>query len=309
MSETNGSIQELLDRLVETKESDLAHEIIARLQSEIVILPAIMPKDASPEQFNKLKEYAEAGKDGLPEGIQPNPCVLEDNEGKKLFPVFTSEREMGKDPMIQSFPILLHLPFAKCVQMLEQTKEVRAIVVNPFSHNMRIDFSDKKEKADDREESDLGNRKITEPQFHALVRQHVEATLLPKRLFEEGEALFREIAKEGQRFLLSLYEPPYAKKQNCPYRMEDFDSMTVMIRDDLQITRLTLPDINLYVGTCSSVFLVWNPIQKEAAYYAIVLKPEKKRALYQAYPDGTNREIGNAPEESSELQAIIDLYS
>ncbi|MDE6852792.1 MAG: SseB family protein [Lachnospiraceae bacterium] len=302
-------LEKILDRLTETKDSELAHQFMKEVQNSIVILPAVLPPDTDPKLIEQMQEMTKNGvEQPLPEEANPKPCVLEDQKGNKLFPVFTSLEHMYQSDTMEQFPVRLNIPFGRCVQLLGQTQDVRSIVVNPFSHNFQVDF--KIEKKDKAEDGQLKNgEKITEAQFHALVRQHVEANLLPKRLFAEKDALMKEVAEGGSQFILQLFEPPYAQQGTCPYSEENFDVLSLMIRDDLQIIQISLPDKHLYVGTCSKVFLVWNPEKQEAAYYAIVLSKGKRLILHQAFEDGTNKELSEAPKEGSELQAIIDLYS
>ncbi len=303
-------LEEILDQLTKTKSSDLAHQLMQELQHSTVVLPAIMPPDTDSGILNQMKEAAQSGREAtLPKEANPVPCILEDKEGKKLIPVFTSLKELEKDDSMNKFPVRLNLPFGRCVQFLGQTQDVRAIVVNPFSHNFRVDFNVEKTE-DSREDGQIQDgQKITEAQFHALVRQHVEANLMPKRLFEEKGTFLQEITDGGKEYILQLFGPPYAKKHNCPYLADDFDVLSLMIREDLKIVQITLPAKHFYVGTCSKVFLVWNPQTEETAYYAIVLRKDKHRILHQAFADGTNQEISEAPAEGSELQKIIDLYS
>lgn len=302
-------LEKILDRLTETKDSELAHQFMKEVQNSIVILPAVLPPDTDPKLIEQMQEMTKDGKEQpLPEEANPKPCVLEDKKGSKLFPVFTSLEHLYKDRSMEQFPVRLNIPFGRCVQLLGQTPDVRSIVVNPFSHNFQVDF--KIEEKDHAEDGQLKNgEKITEAQFHALVRQHVEAHLLPKRLFMEQETLMKEITEGGKSYILELFKPPYAQNGVCPYTEEDFDVLSLMVRDDLQIIQISLPGKHLYVGTCSKVFLVWNPEKQEAAYYAIVLSKGKRLILHQAFEDGSNKELSEAPEEGSELQTIIDLYS
>lgn len=303
-------LEEILDQLTETKESELAHQLMKELQNSIVILPAVLPPDTDPALVKQMQEMTKDGTEQpLPDEANPKPCVLEDQKGNKLFPVFTSLKQMNKDKSMEQFPVRLNIPFGQCVQLMGRTKDVRSIVVNPFTHNFQVDF-----KVEDSEAADDGQlrngQKITETQFHALVRQHVEANMMPKRLFEEKETFLEEVKDGGSSYLLSLFQPPYEnQKGDCPYTEEDFDVLSLLVRDDLQIIQISLPGKHLYIGTCSKVFLVWNPEKQEAAYYAIVMSKDKRLILHQAFEDGTNREITEAPAEGSELQAVIDLCS
>lgn len=302
-------LNELLDEISETKEGDLAHRIIQELQKSIVILPAVMPADTDPEMLRQMKEsVSQGGEAPLPDGANPIPCILEDKEGKKLIPVFTTAEELEKDKITDHFPLRINIPFQHCIQIMGQTDDVRGIVVNPFSHNFRVDFS--VEKKPEEGAGEIQDRqKITEEQFHALVRQHVEATLMPEKLFQEKENFINQVRQGGKEYIFSLYKPPYNRGRSCPYTKEDFDVMSLMIRDDLLVIQISLPAKHYYVGTCSKVFLVWNPEKQEAAYYAIVLRKDRHLILHQAFADGTNREISEAPAEGSELQAVIDLHS
>lgn len=303
-------LEEILDQLTETRNPDLAHQLMKELQNSIVILPAIMPPDSDPELLERMEDMAKTGEEQpLPDNANPKPCILEDKNGNKLVPVFTSEEHININESMKHFPVRLNIPYGQCVQFLGQTPDVRSIVVNPFTHNFQADFQIDK-PGDDAESGMLKNgQKITEAQFHALVRQHVEANLIPKRLFEEQDAFMQEISEGGSHYLLKLFQPPYTQNGTCPYTEKDFDVLSLMIRDDLKIVQITLPEKHLYVGTCTKVYLVWNPVREETAYYAIVLGKDKRLILHQAFADGTNQEISEVSEGESELQMIIDRYS
>lgn len=303
-------LEELLDQLTETRNPDLAHQLMKELQNSIVILPAVMPPDSDPELLRQMEDMAVKGEERpLPDHANPNPCILEDQKGNKVLPVFTSEKHLNSNDTMKHFPVRLNIPYGQCVQLLGQTDDVRSIVVNPFTHNFQADFQiDQSQDHPDSGQLQNG-QKITAAQFHALVRQHVEADLMPKRLFEEQGDFIQEISTGGSCYLLELYQPPYTQHDQCPYTEEDFDVLSLMIRDDLQIVQLTLPRKHLYTGTCTKVYLIWNPVKAEAAYYAIVLQKDRHLMLHQAFADGTNRKVSEAPEEGSELQKMIDLYS
>lgn len=233
-------------------------------------------------------------------GANPHPCILQDREGNKLLPVFTSEEEMKKGKQPMRFPLILNMPYQACVNMMAKSQEIRAIVVNPYSHNVVINFK-KEEKPE---------KKLTEPQFHALVRQHIESALLPRKIFEEKETFIKELSKRREECLLELYQPPYEKMKNCPYTLEQFELMTLQISETMQLMQIILPTVHLYPGTCPRVFITWNPETQDAAYYAVVRrKQNEQNQLFQVMADGTKKDLGEAPSEGLELQSIINLQN
>lgn len=110
MATDNRKIEKLLDQMKDTQSTELATQLTEALAESHVYVPAIMPRDTKPEVLRKMMENAGV-ETAIPEGVQPQPCILQNDNGMKFFPIFTSEEEMQKGKGIPAFPITLNVPF------------------------------------------------------------------------------------------------------------------------------------------------------------------------------------------------------
>ena len=105
MATDNRKIEKLLDQMKDTQSTELATQLTEALAESHVYVPAIMPRDTKPEV---LRNDGNPGVEtAIPEGAQPQPCILQNDNGMKFFPIFTSEgRNAGKEKEFLHF--LLH---------------------------------------------------------------------------------------------------------------------------------------------------------------------------------------------------------
>lgn len=140
-----------------------------------------------------------------------------------------------------------------------------------------------------------------------MARQRVEAELLPKALFAGKTDMVERLRKDCATELLKLYEQAYPKEIGCPYTEDDFDLLSINARENLSVIRITMPSSHMYAGICPVILLRFNPQTEDLQYFAVVKGDEPgEMHLFEALPDGTNRDCGEAPEEGSELQFMID---
>lgn len=87
----------------------------------------------SKEDEEKLKQ---GGQVKLDKPIQINPMLLTDNTGKTVFPVFSGNDTMPDDMKKKTQKV--NLPFANCVGMLRNLKNVDTFVLDPYTANIRF---------------------------------------------------------------------------------------------------------------------------------------------------------------------------
>lgn len=87
----------------------------------------------SKEDEEKLKQ---GGQVKLEKPIQINPMLLTDNTGKTVFPVFSGNDTMPEDMKKKTQKV--NLPFANCVGMLRNLKNVDTFVLDPYTANIRF---------------------------------------------------------------------------------------------------------------------------------------------------------------------------
>ena len=309
----NQEIVEILDRLKEEKTQELADQAMKALAGINVFIPAVMPKDTPQEILDDMTSQPNTPRP-IPEGAQPQPCVIQNGEGQKYFAVFTSEEEMTRNEDFPRYPITINIPFnAFMDKIVIQSERIKGVVVNPFSHNFVMNI-DKEATAQAREmakqSSEPQKIKLTPAQFHAIIRQSIESTHIPKKLFAEGEEFVNDLRERQGECLMEFFEEPYSHGQECPYTADDFEFMSLFISDTLQLTRITMPTSNLYPGNAVTLFITWNPEEKTACYFG-VLKGRNGEfdKLMEMTADGQGIDHGDAPSEGSELQLIIDLVN
>ncbi len=306
--------KELLDALVAMKNEpnkEHADDLTAILNDSVMLVPAVMPKDTDPAIIKQMMKNPKKPMP-MPAGARPSPCILQNGQGERFFPMFTSEEEIEKGKNVQKYPITLNMPFKACIDIILGSGDIKGAVINPYSHNVIMNIgrgpgqADAGEKADDALDKD----KLTEPQFHAMTRQRIEANVLPKKLFDEGASFLSDLLDGRGERMMELFEETYSQKCACPYSEDDFDFMTLNISDELQLTRISMPSANLCPGIAKAIFIAWNPKEEKMRYFGI-LKGRKGEAdvLMEIESDGRALNHGDAPDEGSELSRIIDVAS
>ena len=299
MATENRKIEKILDEMKEKQSNELATQLTEALSEAHVYVPATMPKDTDPEILKKMMENPGV-ESPIPEGAQPQPCILQNDNGMRFFPVFTSEEEMQKGAGVPRFPITLNLPFKTCLDIMSSISGITAAVLNPFNQNIVMNVSKNAAK----------QTQLTEAQFHAVIRQQMESRVFPHKVHTGGEEYINDLCERQGECIMELFEEPYAKTDNCPYSAEDYEFMTLNISDTLRLIRITMPTDKQYPEMAISVFIAWNPVEKKSRYFAIIKGREgEENKLYEVTAEQKVEALGVAPDDGMELQSIIDLAS
>lgn len=299
MATENRKIEKILDEMKEKQSNELATQLTEALSEAHVYVPATMPKDTDPEILKKMMENPGV-ESPIPEGAQPQPCILQNDNGMRFFPVFTSEEEMQKGAGVPRFPITLNLPFKTCLDIMSSISGITAAVLNPFNQNIVMNVSKNAAK----------QTQLTEAQFHAVIRQQMESRVFPNKVHTGGEEYINDLCERQGECIMELFEEPYAKTDNCPYSAEDYEFMTLNISDTLRLIRITMPTDKQYPEMAISVFIAWNPVEKKSRYFAIIKGREgEENKLYEVTAEQKVEALGVAPDDGMELQSIIDLAS
>lgn len=293
----NKKLEQILEELKGKKEAPSA-EVLDMIKNTNVISPALLPKDTPPEIMRRMLQNP--GKpQAIPEGIQPQPCILENGNGEKFLAVFTSGQEMKKSKNAPAFPLLMNVSFQNCIDLIRKNPEINGVVINPYTQNMILHIAENKPQPQ--------TIQVTLEQFHIMSRQKFEAYYLPKNLFDKKAEYIGRLQKEEGDFLRELYEGVYDTEVACPYMPEDFECMSLNISEELMLFRITMPSKNLVTGTCSCVLVGWNPKREQVWYYAILLTEGGNPHLHERKENGTDVDLGPAPAEGSEMTAVINL--
>ncbi len=296
----NKELEKMINDMKAAGNGQPSKEFIDKLKASHVVVPALMPPDTDPEIIKRLLQNP--GRElAIPDGVSPQPCLLENEQGDKLLAVFTSEREMQKNKEAPKFPITMRVAFEDCIKLIRKSDEILGAVINPFTHNMVFRVEGNKAS------SQPQTVQVTVEQFHNLTRQRMEANYLPRTLFDKKEEAVMKLRDGRGEYLRLLYEDLYNTEIACPYAAEDFEVMSLNISDELLLMRISMPKLNLAERICPCVFVGWNGKAQKVWYYAVVMEKGRNEVLHQLMEDGTSENLGRAPEEGSELTTIIDL--
>lgn len=157
----NKELEKMIDDMKAAGAGQPSEEFIEKLKASYVVVPALMPPDTDPEIMKKLLQNP--GRElAIPDGISPQPCLLENERGDKLLAVFTSEKEMQKNKEAPKFPITMRVAFEDCIKLIRRSGEILGAVINPFTHNMVF-------RVEENKASQQPQRvQVTVEQFHNL---------------------------------------------------------------------------------------------------------------------------------------------
>lgn len=275
--------------------------LVGLMKESSLYLPAALPPDTDPALIRRIAE-SDGAQQPLLKGINPRPAVLENSEGKRFLPVFTSEEQAMKRN--QRYPLLLTVPFQTCLELATKEKGMCGIVLNAFDQNITLNTNAVKKETQEKKQVTL-----TEPQLHAVIRQQFEANILPQALFENPSALLEALRKQEGALLAEMYEQAYPEQLACPYTEEQFDIMVLNIREELVLLRMIMPTEKLVPGTCPMVLVSWNPVAETLRYFGLVKgSGENPAHIFEVSADGSKEDLGDAPTEGNEFQYMIDLH-
>lgn len=294
-----------LEAVVETFAKDRTKEnfvkIMEQLEKAVLYVPAMMPENLDQETKDSIREGRGTK---LPKDAKVLPCLLKKESGEQALPVFSSLKQVPAD---KKSPAILALPFFNCVAMAMANKtQVQAIVLNPFTQNVTLppqilEIAQKRGQA-----VQTKTVKVTEKQFHQLAYGRVTYELLPAFLFEKRKEGLEQLQKEEGKFLASLYTSIYPKEIRMPYDGEDFSLMTLNVTEDMQITRIDMPEANLGKGLCCRIYVVWKREAEELSYYTIE-QAENGNMIGRILPDKKHERVEAAPDNGAEIETIMKL--
>lgn len=248
------------------------------------------------------------------ENKQPVPVFIKNPEGDVFLPVYTDKQQIPKDP---GAPLMVNVPYLEANAMVAR-EDVAAtgIVLNPFTTNLvfkeplikRIEEVEKKRKENPQPE--VKTIKLTEEQYVLFERKQFEAAFMPKKLFNEGEAMIEGLLNEKETYVDQLFEESYQQKRMYPYLEEEFGVTSMTISDELQLIRLDLPKRDCPVGACVRLYLAWNPVEKSGRYF-MVERTEKDDEFKLAEITNEWKHVTHSESvgEGAELQQVVDLAS
>ncbi|MCM1175351.1 MAG: SseB family protein [Blautia sp.] len=305
MEEKKRTDNSQLELAAETFAGDRTKEnfvkIMEHLEKAVVYVPTMMPDNLDKETMESIRE----GKGvKLPADAKLLPCLLKKESGEQALPVFSSLKQVPED---KKSPAILALPFFNCAAMALANKEkVHMVVLNPFTQNIALppqilEIARKRGQA-----AQNKTVKVTEKQFHQMAHGMIAWQVLPAFLFEKRKEGLERLQKEEGKFLASLYASVYPKEIGMPYGEDDFSLMTLNVTEDMQITRIDMPEANLSRGLCCRVYAVWKRTDEKLLYYTIE-KAENGNTIGRVCEDKKHESVEAAPDNGAEIETIMRL--
>lgn len=115
---------------------NLVMECLRNPQTMVCIPAQII---TSKENEEKMKQGGQVKLEGP---IRINPLILTDDKGVKVFPVFSSDKAIPDE--VKQRGRKVNIPFAQCMKMLSDIKEVDTFVLDPYTSNIRIQVNENK---------------------------------------------------------------------------------------------------------------------------------------------------------------------
>lgn len=278
-----------------------------RLEEAIKVYAAERTKETLSNVLNLLRPTKLLVPAMLKNPNQPTPCFLKNSNGEQFFVAYTSKEQIPKDPKSQA---ILAMPFPACNNIVvKEELNLTGMVINPFSDNLvlKTELVQKLHEADEKA-AKVRQVKMTPQQFQAFVKKQVEFSILPKRLFEEGEAFVERLCEEKEAFINEIFAEAFKEEKLYSYSESDYSVMALGIAEDLTLVRVDLPEKGLEAPLCYRIYVTFNPLTKEAKYFTIEMSAEKgMRILGEMLSDGKHVNHGESPVEGAELQEIIEL--
>ncbi|SER96782.1 SseB family protein [Lachnobacterium bovis] len=282
----NKELGELIVAYNEHKDAEHLTKLVNHIMECRVLVPALMSEDKSPV-----------------------PAFIQNSDDELYMPVYTSAKHIPEEP---ASPLVINMPFLAVVEMAVTPEfNVEGIILNAFTDSLifKLPLLEKiVEVEKEKTQGVIPLDELTDEQYHVWTRKQVEFTLLPKKLFEEGDKFIQELSDGKEKYMDELYEEFYQEKRMYPYLEEEFSVMTMNISDDVSIVRVDFPERYMQVPSCYRVYLVWDRQKNEGKYFTIEKTVnEDIRLLGGVMPKISHASYGEAPDEGNELQTIIDL--
>lgn len=126
-------LKTLISEFEKNKTQENVDKVMACLQKPQTLVCVPAQVITSKENEEKMKQGGQVKLDGP---VKLNPVLLNDNHGKKVFPIFSGEDTIP-DEIKRKTP-KVNMPFGHCVNIMKDIKDVDTFVLDPYTANIRI---------------------------------------------------------------------------------------------------------------------------------------------------------------------------
>ena len=302
----NSQLEALAAEFSKDRQKEKYARVMEIVEKSVLLVPILKPQGLD-EETQRLMQEGKPVK--LPGNAAINPCLLRQDKGGQLLPVFTSPAQIPQD---RKSPAVLAMPFQVCLSMVMANQDhVEAMVLNPFTHNIVLpkailDVAVKRREA----AKNTKTVRVTKEQFEQMLHNRMALYLLPQYLFKNKEDGLKELQQEEGNLLLRFYKESYPveNKEAVIGVPEDFSVMALNVTEDMQITRVDMPDRTNKKGMCYRVYAVWVRGTQELFYYTLE-NTQQGNYIGRITSDGKHEPVGPAPDNGAEIEAIMNLTS
>lgn len=302
----NSQLEALAAEFSKDRQKEKYARVMEIVEKSVLLVPILKPQGLD-EETQRLMQEGKPVK--LPGNAAINPCLLRQDKGGQLLPVFTSPAQIPQD---RKSPAVLAMPFQVCLSMVMANQDhVEAMVLNPFTHNIVLpkailDVAAKRREA----AKNTKTVRVTKEQFEQMVHNRMALYLLPQYLFKNKEDGLKELQQEEGNLLLRFYKESYPveNKEAVIGVPEDFSVMALNVTEDMQITRVDMPDRTNKKGMCYRVYAVWIRGTQELFYYTLE-NTQQGNYIGRITSDGKHEPVGPAPDNGAEIETIMNLAS
>ena len=300
----NAQLESAVEEFVQDRQKEKYAKIMDILEKSTVIVP-VMRLQGLDEETQRLMQENKFVQ--LPRETRILPCLLRRDTGEQALPIFTSFEQIPQDKRGNG---LVAMPFQVCLSMvMENQDHIENMALNPFTHNIALPKAILEVAVNRRDI--MQNSKtvqVTEKQFWQIVHNRVALYLLPQYLFEHKEEGLERLQREEGAFLLQFYRDSYPedKKKSVTNSLKDFSVMTLNITEDMQITRVDMPNRANKKGMCYRVYTVRMYKTQEILYYTLV-KTDQGNYIGKVTADGKHELVEPVPDNGAEIEAVMNL--
>ena len=300
----NSQLESAVEEFAKDRQKDKYARVMEILEKSVVLVPVMKPQGLDEEAQRMMK----AGKPvQLPKDAKIFPCLLRKDTGEQALPIFTSAVQIPQD---KKSPGLAAMPFQACLSMVMANQDhIENMALNPFTHNIALPKTVLEVAVNRRKVmQDPRTVQVTEKQFAQIVHNRVAFYLLPKYLFEHKEEGLVRLQREEGTFLLQFYKDSYPeeRKASITDSPEDFSVMALNITEDMQVTRVDMPDRTNKKGMCYRVYTVWMRGAQKILYYTLE-KTDQGNYIGRVTPDGKHELVEPAPDNGAEIETVMNL--
>lgn len=302
----NSRLEQLVEEFVKDRQKEKYAEVMEILEKSVILVPVMQPQVLDEEAQRMMREGKPVRISGQ---AQIAPCLLRKETGEQVLPVFTSAAQI---PQERRSPAVLAMPFHVCLSMvMSNQNNVKTMVLNPFTHNFVLPEAILEVAAKRRDAvKNTKTIRVTKEQFGQIVHNKVVLQLLPQYLFEHGEDGLKELQRHEGIFMLQFYKDSYpkGKAEDIAISPEEFSVMTMNVTQDMQITRVDMPDRMNTKGMCYRVYAVRLCGSGEIFYYTFE-KTEQGNYIGQVTSDRKHELVEPAPDNGAEIEAVMNLVT